>query len=194
MLQAPPWHTLSLHPSRPSPSCALMWVTSPPEPQSLVSRGKRHTCSMGCNTFHPTRALRTTSSRKPPSQPRGVSHTLLPATIRGLSVCPSAHHVCLSLPLAMTLLAPSSLQVWTGPPLTLEEPDVALGGPRRLRPQGWAAPASAERPVQGERSCSQPPRERQPHGLPWKKKSSADGGGRVKRRRGRHPVGRPAGV
>ena len=29
-LQAPVSGTLSSHPSRPSPSCALMWVTSPP--------------------------------------------------------------------------------------------------------------------------------------------------------------------
>ena len=112
--------------------------------------------------------------------PRGVSHTPAgPQNSGAPSVCPSAHHVCLSLPLAMTFLAPSSLPSVTWPPLTLEEPDVALGvleGCVHRAGQPLPVPRGQCRVAGLQLAPAQPPHK----ACLEEEELAADGGGRVK--------------
>lgn len=127
-------------------------------PQSLVSRpGARITrASRGAI---PSNLLQPREPPPPgslPAVPKGVSHAFPgPQDSGAPSICPSAHPVCLSLPLAMMFLAPSSLLSVTWP-THLGRTRCGPGHPQRPRPQGWAAPASGERPAQGSRAAAGP--------------------------------------
>lgn len=166
VLQAPISLTVSSHPSRP-PSCALTRVTSPPlspgassldqGPGSHVHHGVQ--CLLSYSSLD-NRLLQEASQPPPPGSlpavPKGMSHAFPgPQDSGAPSICSSAHPVCLSLPLAMMFLAPSSLLSVTWP-THLGRTRCGPGHPRRPRPQGWAAPASGERPAQGSRAAAGP--------------------------------------
>lgn len=153
VLQAPISGTVSSHPSRPH---AGHFTTS--EPRSLVSRpGARITRASWGGI--PSILLQPRQPPPPgslPAVPKGISHTFPgPQDSGAPSICSSAHPVCLSLPLAVMFLAPSSLLSVTWP-THLGRTRCGPGHPRRPRPQGWAAPASGERPAQGSRAAAGP--------------------------------------
>lgn len=151
------WHTELTSLPTFSKLCPHVCHFTTSEPRSLVSRGKDHTCFMGCNTFYLTPASRTASSRKPLScAQRSESRSSWAPKLRGplrLSICSSR----LSVPTLGHDVPGSQQSPECDPaPTHLGRTRCGPGRPRRLRPQGWAAPASGERPAQGSQAAAGP--------------------------------------